>query len=176
MHARWRCRWHAVSTRVYGPDPANGTLSWIGGERLAIGPVPTGLALARLAAEGITHVVNCRAPMQVLVSQDLAAERAVFGADRVVHAPMWDSGLAQPPRLWSRAALFAATALDADPRARVFVHCHQGRRRSLMLGYAVLRLRGHDDAEAAQLVTTHRPQGELVPAYVASVERWLATR
>jgi protein-tyrosine phosphatase len=176
MHREWRRGWHGVSTRLYGPDPANGVLDWIAEERLAIGPLPTASTFDRLAAEGVTHVVNCRAHPQVLISQDLAVERAVFGADRVVHAPLWDSGRPQPPRLWAAAALVAADALDGDPQSRVFVHCQQGRRRSLMLGYAVLRLRGHGAVDAAALVTTHRPQGELVPAYAASVEGWLASR
>jgi hypothetical protein len=40
----------------------------------------------------------------------------------VVHAPMWDSGYPQPPRLWSAAALFAAQVLTDDPTARVLIH------------------------------------------------------
>jgi hypothetical protein len=44
-----------------------------------------------------------------------------------------------------------------------------------MLAYAVLRLRGHAAGQAAALVLSHRTEAELVPAYVRSVERWLAT-
>jgi hypothetical protein len=44
-----------------------------------------------------------------------------------------------------------------------------------MLAYAVLRLRGHDRTRAAALVLSHRTEAQLVPAYVRSVERWLAT-
>jgi hypothetical protein len=44
-----------------------------------------------------------------------------------------------------------------------------------MVAYAVLRLRGHDRDEAAELVLRYRAEAELVPAYVRSVERWLAT-
>jgi hypothetical protein len=44
-----------------------------------------------------------------------------------------------------------------------------------MLAYAVLRLRGHDRARAAALVLRYRTEAQLVPAYVRSVERWLAT-
>ena len=42
-----------------------------------------------------------------------------------------------------------------------------------MLAYVVLRLRGHDRTRAA-LVLSYRTEAELVPAYVRSVERWLA--
>ena len=56
----------------------------------------------------------------------------------------------------------------------MLVHCQQGRRRSAMVAYAVLRLRGHDPAEAARMVLSSRAPARLVPAYRASVEEWLA--
>ena len=43
-----------------------------------------------------------------------------------------------------------------------------------MVAYAVLRLRGHDPDEAADLVLSSRAPRQLVPAYRASVEDWLA--
>jgi protein-tyrosine phosphatase len=150
--------------------------SWIEGERLAIGSVPVADAISRLPALGVTHVVNCRAALQTRISQDLWAERQVFGADRVMHAPMWDHGRAQPERLWVPAVEFAARALDEDPAAGVLVHCQQGRRRSAMVAYAVLRVRGHDPADAARLVLDSRLPARIVPAYRASVEEWLGRR
>jgi hypothetical protein len=44
-----------------------------------------------------------------------------------------------------------------------------------MVAYAVLRMRGRTCDEAAALVLRYRPQAELVPNYVRSVERWLAS-
>jgi protein-tyrosine phosphatase len=58
----------------------------------------------------------------------------------------------------------------------VLIHCQQGRRRSAMVAYAVLRLRGHDPSEAARLVLESRAPARLIPAYRASVEEWLASR
>ncbi len=116
--------------------------------------------------------MNCRARPQTILSQDLWAERALFGAENVVHAPMWDHGREQPTELWAEAALFAARALD-DPEAGVLIHCQQGRRRSAMVAYAALRLRGHPEEAAASLVLTGRPVARLVPAYRRSVEDWL---
>ncbi|HEY3009751.1 MAG TPA: hypothetical protein VGJ63_17030 [Micromonosporaceae bacterium] len=168
-----RQRYHDYSTRLYGPSPHTVWPSWIGNQRIAIGSVPTAVTLSRLTEQGITHVVNCRAKAQTWISQDLAVERATFGRSRVVHAPMWDFGQPQPPRLWSAAAQFAARALDDDPDAAVLIHCHQGRRRSVMLAYAVLRLRGHTAEHASALISQHRAGAELVAAYTASVERWL---
>ena len=43
-----------------------------------------------------------------------------------------------------------------------------------MVAYAVLRLRGHDHSQAAALVLHYRKEAVLVPAYVYSVEQWLA--
>ena len=66
-----------------------------------------------------------------------------------------DVGPRPPPaaaRCGRRPPRFAAGALDEDPDAGVLIHCQQGRRRSAMVAYAVLRLRGHDPAEAARLV------------------------
>jgi len=162
------------STRFYGPSPRYGWLSWIGDERIAVGKLPTAATLPLLPSLGVTHLVNCRSTAQTWISQDLAAERRLLGPARVVHAPMWDSGRPQPPRLWSTAAHFAVRVLADDPAARVFVHCQQGRRRSVMLTYAVLRLRGFGPDEATALISRHRIEAEFVDVYTADVERWLA--
>jgi protein-tyrosine phosphatase len=160
---------------VPGPDGADPALSWIGDERIAISAVPPTRTVAGLAERGVTHVVNCRPRAQVRWSGDLAAERAAFGSGRVAHAPMQDHGLRQRPAVWAAAACFAARVLDDQPQAGVLIHCTAGRRRSVMLAYAVLRLRGHDRTRAATLVLSYRTEARLVPAYVRSVERWLAT-
>ncbi|MDH3226091.1 MAG: hypothetical protein OEM67_03270 [Thermoleophilia bacterium] len=138
--------------------------------------MPHGDDFDALQADGVTHVVNCRARMQGFISQDLWLERVAFGATRVIRAPMWDSGRSQSPRRWAAAAEWAARALDADPEAKVLIHCQQGRRRSAMVAYAVLRLRGQDANEAARLILTYRPVARIVPAYRASVEEWLSRR
>ncbi len=156
------------------PGPAMPPLSWIGKERIAVGGLPPTGSVARLAEHGVTHIVNCRARVQVHLSGDLAAEWTAFGPARVAHAPMWDFGRRQRPHVWAEAVCFAARVLAEDPQARVLIHCSAGRRRSPMLAYAVLRLRGRTASEAASLVLSYRRGAELVPAYVHSVEQWLA--
>src|SRR5215831_11552241 len=158
-----------------GAGAASPALSWIGDERIAISGVPSARAVAGLAEQGVTHVVNCRPRAQVRWWGDLAAERAAFGPERVAHAPMQDHGLRQRPAVWAAAACFAVRVLEDQPQAGVLIHCTAGRRRSAMLAYAVLRLRGHDRTQAAALVLRYRPQAQLVPAYIRSVERWLDT-
>ena len=88
---------------------------------------------------------------------------------------MQDHGLRQRPALWAPAACFAARVLDDQPQAAVLIHCTAGMHRSVMVAYAVLRLRGHDLPQAADLVLHYRAGAELIPAYVRSVERWLPT-
>lgn len=170
----WRARVHRYSTRLYGPDPAAAWLTWIGDERIAVGVMPTGVTIGRLAGEGVTHVVNCRASWETFLSQELAIERRLFGRDRVVRAPMWDTGWRQHPRRWSAAARFAARTLDEDPQARVLVHCKAGVHRSVLVAYATLRLRGRPADDAARLIHGHRTEAELLPAYRASVDDWIA--
>jgi protein-tyrosine phosphatase len=159
---------------VPGPDVAP-ALSWIGDERVAISGVPSPRMVAALAGQGVTHVVNCRPRALAWWSGDLAAEHAAFGPGKVAHAPMADHGQRQRPAAWAPAACFAARILQDDPQAGVLIHCTAGRRRSAMVAYAVLRLRGHDPAGAAALVLRYRTGAILVPAYVRSVEQWLAT-
>lgn len=88
---------------------------------------------------------------------------------------MWDVGLRQPPKLWSAAATFTARLVDNDATAGVLIHCQQGRRRSTMVAYAVLRLRGFSAADATALIADHRVEAVLEPIYVTSVEEWLAS-
>ena len=168
---RWRTPYYRCSTWLYGPSRRSTPLSWIYTERIAIGTLPT---VKTLKAERVTHIVNCRATAQTWLSQDLAIERALLGPSKVVHAPMWDSGGHQSPHLWSTAAHFAAEVLGTDPEARILIHCHQGRRRSVMLAYAVLRLRGHSPDGARTLITKHRTEAYIVDAYTTCVEQWLA--
>ncbi len=143
---------------------------------MAIGAMPVAGEILDLPAKEITHLVVCRATPQTIFSQDLWAARRVLGRDNVAHARMWDTGRPKPPEQWAGAALFAAEALMADPNAHVLVHCQQGRRRSVMVAYATLRLLGRSEIDAARGVIAARPMGRLVPAYRASVERWLASR
>ncbi len=172
----WRAVRFRLADRVYGPGTKVTPWTWIAGERIAIGSIPTPESLPTLADDaGITHVVNCRARPQTAFSGDKDMERAVFGADHVAHAPMWDHGRPQSPEAWAEAAEFAAEALN-DPTAKVLIHCQRGRRRSVLVAYATLRLRGHTPEAAARLILSHRKEAHLVPAYRKSVEDWLRER
>ncbi|HRC07948.1 MAG TPA: hypothetical protein PLV41_07025 [Miltoncostaeales bacterium] len=172
----WRAARFRLTNLFYGPGTKTRPWTWIGDTRVAIGSLPTPTSLPILKdREGVTHVVNCRADKQVLLSGDRDMEQAVFGADHVAHAPMWDHGRPQSQQAWTAAAQFAARALE-DPDAKVLIHCQRGRRRSAMVAYAVLRLRGFSAADAARAILLHRREAELVPAYRTNVEDWLSSR
>src|ERR1700746_2154333 len=169
MDALRRLRARRTSPRgVAGPAAPGAALSWIGDERIAISGVPSARVVARLAGQGVTHVVNCRPQAQVRWAGDLVAERAAFGPGRVAHAPMQDHGLRQAARGGAGGAGVAgrgvagtgcaARVVEEQPHAGVLIHCSAGRRRSAMLAYAVLRLRGHDRTRAAALVLTYRAE------------------
>jgi hypothetical protein len=172
----WLAQYHDLSTRVYGPSPSIPWLSWIPNQRIAIGAVPTRKSLARLKLIGITHIVNCRATAQVLISGDLAIERMTFGSANVKHAPMWDSGRQQDAQRWADAATFAAGVIREAPDALVFIHCQEGRHRAVLLAYAVLQILGHSSDEAVRLIVTGRACAELLQLYKDSVDDWLRTR
>ena len=164
---------HWLTTRVYRPERSLPPFTWIGDTRIAVGAMPLPETLDDLVASGITHVVNCRAAAQTGFSGDLAVEREIFGSDHVEVAPMWDHGRPQSPNAFGRGARFAADALD-DPNARVLIHCQKGRRRSVLVAYAALRLRGLAGDEAARVILSSRKEARVVPAYRRSVEEWLA--
>ncbi len=168
--------WFRFTNRIYGPGTRTRPWTWIADERIAIGSIPTPASLLVLAREGVTHVVNCRARLQTTFSQDVSAEKQLFGTGHVAVAPMWDHGRHQPPAKWAEAAETAARWLDDDPHARVLIHCQRGRRRSMMVAYAVLRLRGRAPEVAARDLLMHRHEGRIVPAYRKAVEEWIASR
>jgi hypothetical protein len=95
--------WHGSAAGLAGAPGAGARCRRRGaeldrGERIAISGVPSPRAVAHLAGQGVTHVVNCRPWAPVRWSGDLAAERAAFGPGRVAHAPMQDHGRPQRPR------------------------------------------------------------------------------
>jgi hypothetical protein len=62
-----------------------------------------------------------------------------------------DHGRRQRPAGWAAAVSCAVRVLEEQSQAGVLMYCTAGRRRSAMLVFAVLRLRGHDQTAAAEL-------------------------
>ena len=74
---------------VAGPAAAGAALSWIGDERIAISSVPSAQAMARLAEQGVTHVVNCRPQAQVRWSGVRVHGSGVWGCCSVLTGSSW---------------------------------------------------------------------------------------
>ena len=157
-----------------GPGAAGPALSWIGDERIAISGVPSARAVAGLAGQGVTHVVNCRPRAQVRWrggpggrAGGLRPRAGRARADAGSRPAAAARGVGGGGVLRRAGAGGSAAGRGAHP-----LH-----RRPAPLGHAGLR--GAAAARARQrpggaLVLRYRPQAMLVPAYVRSVERWLA--
>lgn len=125
---------------------------------------------------GITHVVT--------VARELEADVARLLGGRVAHLANGSiddrgrGGAADPVAWFGRSVAFAVPALEADPAARVLLHCAGGINRGPSSAYAVLRALGHPAGEAISLIEDARPFAGLI--YVAEAEgavaAWAARR
>lgn len=115
---------------------------------------------------GISHVAT--------VAEELEADVARLLAGRVTHLRNGKRddrgrGGAEGAMAWFRQTIsFAVPALEADPAARVLLHCAAGMNRGPTSAYAVLRALGHPAEEALALVEAARPFALLI--YVEEAE------
>jgi hypothetical protein len=100
--------------------------------------------------------------------------RSMCGCGLVIRTPAASASRRRRRVAAWRSIRMAARALHDQPQAKMLIHGTAGRRRPVMAGYAVLRLRGHDRTAAAALALRYRNGAELVPAHVRSAGRWLA--
>lgn len=131
--------------------------------RLLLGPAPDAAERGRLAAAGVTHVLDLRAEVP-----SAEARAAWAGTGVVFHRdPMVDDGRRQPAAAFRDGVAFVADAL-ATPGARVLVHCAAGQYRSPAVAYAVLRAAGLAPPDAWG--TVHGARRGARSSYVASAE------
>ncbi len=107
---------------------------------------------------GITHVVTAARELEDDVRR-LLAGRAHHLANGT-----WDDGTAKRTAWFARSITFSLRALDADPNARVLLHCGAGINRGPSAAYAVLRALGHEPEEAYELITAARPFAGIIYA------------
>lgn len=125
---------------------------------------------------GITHVVT--------VARELEADVARLLGGRAAHLANGSiddhgrGGAADPVAWFGRSVAFSLRALEADPAARVLLHCSAGINRGPSSAYAVLRALGHAPGEAELLIEDARPFAGLiyVPEAEAAVAAWMAGR
>jgi len=73
--------------------------------------------------------------------------------------------------LWA-GVLFALEALE-NPESKLLFHCAAGIHRSPMMLLAVLRVLGHEEAEAIGMIARARPEADFPSTYLESVEAFV---
>ncbi len=118
-------------------------------ERIALGGAVVNHEHVRaLAADNITHVLDCR------MAED--GQKIYEGTTiRYMHDPTADDGTPKSEEWFRKGIAFVLTSL-AIPRARVLIHCAMGVSRSPSMTYAVLRALGHSGDDAVKLIKKAR--------------------
>jgi hypothetical protein len=131
-------------------------------DRLAFGSkVRLNRHVEKLQQLGITHVIDARNyPSKKLRKF------------KIIHLNFKDDARPRPMWFYGRALRFYRIALR-NPRAKVFVMCRAGRRRSASLTYFLLRASGYNPRKARKVMQSARPCIQLVRAYVESCELYL---
>lgn len=130
--------------------------------RLAFGSaIKTPSHVEILEAQGITHVINLR-----------RSNNRHIRRFEDIWLPFKDNGKRRPKRFYRRALKFYLRAKQ-NPRAKIFVMCHYGMRRSPSMTYFLLLASGTSTQRAATLIVRARPQAKLVRAYRESGEKYV---
>jgi hypothetical protein len=117
--------------------------------------------IERLRSIGITHVIDLR--------RHHVKTLRIF---RTLSLPCKDDGRPRPRRFYRDALAFYRKAM-LQPRTKVFVMCHGGRRRSATMTYFLLRASGVNPREAGNTIRRARPGAQIVRAYAKSGEEYL---
>jgi protein-tyrosine phosphatase len=139
-------------------------LNWVT-DRIAVGGGIFGpVAMADVAAEGITHIVS----LSEFDESPLAAEHGVA----VLHDYVEDDFEPKDAAWFGRCVKFAKAAL-AQKGAKLLVHCAGGINRAPMMTLAVLCSMGWNVEKAMRHMRACRPCVSFPDVYVTSVERYL---
>jgi protein-tyrosine phosphatase len=150
-----------VSRRLPRPG-GRPTLAWIT-PSLAQGPRFTPSQVSALAGSGVNSVLDVRKE-----ARDDEALLAQYGL-RSCHVPMTDRA---PPtqRQLKRAVEWVMDELAGD--RKVFVHCHSGVGRSVLVACAVLMRMGYGLPQAYEAVRRKRPEAVISDAQVEALRRY----
>lgn len=126
----------------------------------SIGPTDMGFLLM----QGITAIIDC------VAGED---DRPIITAGiNYLWNPTEDDGQHKPPA-WFKASLDFALPLFADPRQRIYAHCHGGHNRGPSTAYALMRALGWTSAEALALIKAARPSATV--AYAGDADQAIIT-
>lgn len=137
-------------------------------ERIALGSAIRGEEdLDKLADAGITHIIDL---WELWNDADFGDKRFT-----VLWVPQEDD---HAPRVHvPKAIAFAFEAL-AQPKAKIYIHCHAGHSRAPGMAYALLRAMGITRDEAKNMVLKRHPGGPhgksvMTPMYVQNADEYL---
>jgi len=145
-------------------------ITWIT-ERIGVGGgIWNADNMAKVAAEGITHVIDMQIEFD---DRDLVPPQDPAGPKiEVLWNPTDDDFEPKPASLLRAGVEFAETALK-DLDAKLFIHCAAGVHRAPMMALAVLGSMGWSVEDARHLIEDKRPVADFADVYVESVERFL---
>jgi len=121
--------------------------------------------MREIAGAGITHVVNMQIEFDNRSLSDGTGIQVLWnGCD--------DDYLPKPPELFWAGVLFALEALG-NPNSKVLFHCAAGIHRSPLMLLALLRVLGHEEAEAIGMILEARAVADFPPEYLESVQEFV---
>lgn len=136
---------------------------------LSLDPEAARRQLDEWIAAGITDIVDVRVESN---DADLVAD---FAPGLRYHwAPTHDDGTGQPDAWFDRTVDRVLEILDADPEAKVLIHCHMGVNRAPSMAMAVLMSLGYSAVGALDAIRSARPIAGII--YSAHVLDWFHRR
>lgn len=110
--------------------------------------------LRELAAQGLTHILDCR-------SETSDAGLVARVAPRVVYARIGTADTIHTTEQWFTTGVAFAREALADKSAVLLTHCSLGQTRGPSMGFAVLLDQGYEPGAAFRLIATTRPQARI---------------
>jgi protein-tyrosine phosphatase len=149
-------------------------ITWVT-DRIAVGGgIWNADNMAKVADEGITHIINMQREFPHDTS--LAADhKRLFPESRQIEVlpnPTDDDFAPKEAQVFRDGVDFAKAALE-DTDTKLFIHCAAGVHRAPMMALAVLASMGWDLRDARDLIEDKRPVADFPDVYVRSVEDFL---
>lgn len=145
-------------------------ITWITGRIAVGGGIWNADNMAKVAAEGITHIID----MQIEFDDtELVAPHDAAGPNiEVLWNPTDDDFAPKEAQLFRDGVDFAKAALAAS-ETKLFIHCAAGVHRAPMMALAVLASMGWDLQDARHLIEDKRSVADFPDVYLQSVEDFL---
>lgn len=153
---------------LYFPGEGRLEYAWVT-PRLAVGPaIFTPENMMRLAAKGVTHVLNLETEFD---------DSKITGTTGIVAhwLPQPDDLRPKPPQWFEQGVGFVEEALSRDG-SRVYIHCLAGIQRGPMMMLAYLCTTGMEMNDAIHLVASARPEANFPLVYLRSIQLFLRER